>query len=808
MLTVAELHARGIAEGNAGRLRRARGLLERAVARAEGEQLARVQVSLAYALADLGEQERALRLCTEVADDPAAPVESRGVAESQRAVLLLHAARLAEALDAFGRAVDWLRGGDDVHLGRVYLNRGVLHLQLQRPTEAERDFALSTDHFTAAGLAVEAAKAEHNLGYARLLVGDLVGALQAMDAARAVLAPLSPAHEATCDQDRAEVLFAAGQVTQGRAALETAAAAYGAQRLRRHQAEAELALARRLLVSDPAEAERWARRAARRFRSGGQEAWASRAAAAELAAAVAQGRRAPRLLDEAERVAAALAGQGLTWEARAAELAGVRVRLARGEHDEAAAGVRRRRLSRRAPLDVRLAEREVRAELAARSGRRGEALGHLRQGLADLAGWQSSFGSLDLQTNVVGLGARLAARGLELATGSPDDRVLFEWSERARMLASRVQPVRAPADPELGAALAELRDSPTPDREAALRQRIQERAWHREGSGEVTEPLALDELRAALGDRVLVSHVVAGDTVTALVVRAEGVTRVPLTGRRALADLLGGLLPDLDVAAGELPGALGRAVRGDLVARLARLAAVLVEPVAALVGARPVVLTPSALLAGVPWSLLPGLVGRPVTVAQSATSWAGRSSAPWRAGRAGLIAGPRVARAGDEVRAVAKEWQVVDCLVGPEATAAAASSLAAGVDVLHVAAHGRHAAESPLFSGVQLADGTWFGYDVDQLAAVPDVVLLSACEVGRSTVRWGEELIGMTTAWLHAGARCVIASPAAVADEAAYDALVRVHRALAAGSAPAEALAGAVPAASADAPPAPFVCFG
>jgi CHAT domain-containing protein len=80
--------------------------------------------------------------------------------------------------------------------------------------------------------------------------------------------------------------------------------------------------------------------------------------------------------------------------------------------------------------------------------------------------------------------------------------------------------------------------------------------------------------------------------------------------------------------------------------------------------------------------------------------------------------------------------------------------------------------------------------------------------VGRSTVRWGEELIGMATAWLHAGARCVIASPAAVADQAAYDALVTVHRGLASGLEPAAALAAAVPAATADRPPVPFVCFG
>jgi hypothetical protein len=66
----------------------------------------------------------------------------------------------------------------------------------------------------------------------------------------------------------------------------------------------------------------------------------------------------------------------------------------------------------------------------------------------------------------------------------------------------------------------------------------------------------------------------------------------------------------------------------------------------------------------------------------------------------------------------------------------------------------------------------------------------------------------MSTAWLHAGARCVIASAAAVNDQAAYDVLVAVHEQLAAGVDPAAALAAAVPAVSADTAPVPLVCFG
>ncbi len=133
--------------------------------------------------------------------------------------------------------------------------------------------------------------------------------------------------------------------------------------------------------------------------------------------------------------------------------------------------------------------------------------------------------------------------------------------------------------------------------------------------------------------------------------------------------------------------------------------------------------------------------------------------------------------------------------------------LAASVDVFHVAAHGRHSADNPLFSGLELADGPWFGYDIDQLTAIPTTVILSACELGRSSVRWGEETIGMTVAWLHAGARTVIASPASVDDDVACTTLAATHHQLAAGRTPSEALANAMIEVG-GAVPAPFVCFG
>lgn len=808
-MTADDLHRRGVIAMNAGRLGSARRLLQRAGRAAErtGDLAthARVEASLAYVATDSSDPNRALELCERALAFPDLPRDVRGVLQAQRAAVLRRLGDPLGALDAFGAAIDALENLPQ-DLGKALQNRGLVHLDRHELAAAEADFAASAAVFQQAGEQVLWAKSVHNQGYVRYLAGDLVGALALMESVSDELHREGLLARAICGQDRAEVLLAAGLVDEGAMLLRDVALSYGQQRMRQRQAEAELVLARQLRSHDPAGALAAATTARTRFRRLGLDAWRVRAELEVLAARVAAEGRSPRLVRTAAETAEALAGQGMRWESVSARLLECRL-LVRSGHARAAASTLASARVSGAPLDVRLLAADVRAELAAARGRRAAAFEHLRQGLADLHAWQSSFGSLDLQTNVAGHGVRLGIRGLALAVASRRAATLFEWSERARMLASRVQPVRAPQNPEVVAGLAELRGDPSPAREAELRARIRELAWQRDGSREVLDPVALADLQAALrSDQALVAYVLTASEAVALVVTSDRTTWHDLGPRSALDQLLSGLLPDLDMAASELPPGLDTVVRGALVTRLDQLAGILVRPLD--LGDRSVVLTPSGALAGVPWTLLPGLAGRPVTVAQSATSWLARSATPLRTGSAGFVAGPRVARAEDEVTAAAKEWPAASVLTGDAATCEAVSALASRVDVLHVAAHGQHSSENPLFSGLQIADGLWFGYDIDQLRAVPDVVLLSACEVGRSTVRWGEELIGMATAWLHAGTRCVIASPAAVADRAAYDALVAVHQGLASGLTPAEALAAAVPPASADRPPVPFLCFG
>jgi CHAT domain-containing protein len=68
-------------------------------------------------------------------------------------------------------------------------------------------------------------------------------------------------------------------------------------------------------------------------------------------------------------------------------------------------------------------------------------------------------------------------------------------------------------------------------------------------------------------------------------------------------------------------------------------------------------------------------------------------------------------------------------------------------------------------------------------------VVLSACELGRASVRSGEEAVGMTAAWLHAGARSVLSSPVVIADDVACEALAHWHALVGKGQSPADALA-------------------
>jgi len=168
-----------------------------------------------------------------------------------------------------------------------------------------------------------------------------------------------------------------------------------------------------------------------------------------------------------------------------------------------------------------------------------------------------------------------------------------------------------------------------------------------------------------------------------------------------------------------------------------------------------------------------------------------------------------VERAEEEVRAAAETWPAATVLV--HATPSELLDAAAGADLVHVAAHGSHDAENPLFSAVELSGGLVFGYDLTRLHPAPRHVVLSACDLGLSSARPGAESLGMTAALLHGGTGSVIAGVARVADDIACEVAVAYHRRLSRGSLPSYALAGALSETGADGSGdrlAPLTCFG
>ena len=98
--------------------------------------------------------------------------------------------------------------------------------------------------------------------------------------------------------------------------------------------------------------------------------------------------------------------------------------------------------------------------------------------------------------------------------------------------------------------------------------------------------------------------------------------------------------------------------------------------------------------------------------------------------------------------------------------------------LLHIAAHGHHEPDNPLFSGVLLADGLLYGYDVAPNPALPAQVVLSSCDVGRTDDRPGGEPLGLVAALLRSGVSTVIAGTSRVSDQVAATVMTAYHQRL------------------------------
>ncbi|HET8643219.1 MAG TPA: CHAT domain-containing protein [Pseudonocardiaceae bacterium] len=764
-------------------------------------------------------------------------LELQGLAHGQHGLILIRNGRLTEAAEQLSVAVILLVDNPG-ELCRVLLNRSTLHLNTAALRQAELDATRCAEIAREHDLPVRYAKALDNLGYLELLRGDLPAALRLLDDAHRRLVRLAPAHSAVVAVDRARALRSAGLAREAEVELAAAIGLLRRHRLNQDLAEAELVRAEVALLDErPADAQVWARRAHQRFRRRGNETWAGLAELLMAQAWLATGQRLGKAAQTATRLAGELRASGLDEDARAAELVAAQAQLARGCPRAAAtvAGAVRLRAGDR--IGTRLMSRLVRAELAGARGDLRRRQAELRDGLRDLHRYQARFGSLDLRVASALHARRLAALGLAGALADGRAPVVFAWVERTRALVSRLPPVQPPPDARAAELLAELRGVRKALREAelagrrdqSLRRRrlelehlVRQRAWYAAGGTglKLGRPVPLGQVAAAVGDGCLVSFLTVRGQLHALVCGRRGARLFALGEVSQATGTLRRVRADLGAAAmSKAPAALRAVVGRSLRAGLRRLDDSLWRPLSGWAGEGPVVIVPTSSLSAVPWTCLPGLRGRPISVAPSATWWlAARDRHRGRVPRhAVFAAGPGVARGEAEVRQAAAVWSSATVLTGAAATAATVLAEAGTAGMLHVAAHGVHEPESPLFSCIQLADGPLFGYDLSRAASLPPHVVLSACELGLGEVRAGDEALGMTTALLHGGAVSVVAGVGRVQDDAACEVMIRHHKALHDGASPAYALADAVSVAefasstessTESSTMAPFVCFG
>jgi CHAT domain-containing protein len=127
-----------------------------------------------------------------------------------------------------------------------------------------------------------------------------------------------------------------------------------------------------------------------------------------------------------------------------------------------------------------------------------------------------------------------------------------------------------------------------------------------------------------------------------------------------------------------------------------------------------------------------------------------------------------------EAKEVAREYPQSAVYVEAEATKPRAVSLSPKYDVLHFAVHAELNEDDPMGSALLLAgvgkdDGRLKVGEIFSLDLKAGLVVLSACETGLGKLSNGDELIGLTRAFIYAGTPSIVTTLWKVNDRASYE---------------------------------------
>ncbi|MEV4508793.1 CHAT domain-containing tetratricopeptide repeat protein [Dactylosporangium sp. NPDC049525] len=799
---------------------------------------AEARMSHALILDDLGRPTAALREIDRAMADLQGQRRTR--ATMQRALILRRLGFDREAMDLYRGALRAFRqSGDEVWEARTLTNRGVLHGFRGNLRLAEADLRAAQALYNRLGMATAAAQVEHNLGFVAAQAGDVPTALARYDRAHDRL--WNTGVDAVSLLDRADLLLSVRLLPEADTAIRAAIAACTDGHLDSVLGQAHLMMARLSAAQSKAAESRAAAAAARKvFARQKRGVWIARARVAELAAVVASGRAHRGTLRDLRTAGRALVAAGWPQPGWEALLDAAQLAVDLGECATAAELLAETAAAWKlgpAPLRVRWSHVRARLELAC--GATAEAARAATAGLRVADEYRASLGATELRVRGSVEAAALAGLRLRLALDHGGPREALTWAQRCRSAALSLPPTHPSSDPVVARHLSELRRitgelaaAPAgPQRAGRLlrRQRsleaeIRRRSWRVPGSAPTARTdVPFVDLVAALDGRVLLELLAIDGVLHALVVSRTR-TRYRVTHR-----VVGPIAPvateleHLRIAlSGQILGQGGtsadRAARGvDALDRL------LLDPVADLIGTGSMVLVPTGALHAMPWTMLPRLRGRSMTVAPSAAIWWRVATQPPVDGPTVLVGAPSAPQAGAEVAQIAADQSRAGragatVLAGERARVAPTLAALDGAAIGHIASHGEFRVDNPLFSFLMLADGPLTVYDLSVLRRPPALLVLSGCDTGLAEVHPGDELMGLVSALLNMGTATVVASTGPVDDGATRVLMRDLYTHLGAGHPPATALAMAQSTARATAQaladPAlrastdSFVCFG
>jgi tetratricopeptide (TPR) repeat protein len=792
----------GDVEAGLRELRLAAGLARRAgLAELEADVLATLGVGLVYAgrtAAGLAAFDRAVSLCAGVL---------RARVRYRRSIVLWTLGRHPAGLEDAQHAVAVLsRAGDKLWTARALNVRGVLSTALGAPGRADADFAASARLFAETDQVLESIYPVENRVRPALAAGDLPAALSYLDEAAERYRPLN-VPTTSLSIDRCTVLLAAGLAVDALAEAETAIGAIESSR-GRPTMKAQLLLTAAncaLAAARPQAALDWAQAAYRLSRSQRSELWTARAALVLVQARYAAGGSSAALLRRVDQVCIRLTDVGSDDAAQAHLLAG-RVALDLGRRQAAARHLSAAARSlRRGPPLSRVSgwiSQALRAQ-AADDPRR--LLAACRRGLAVLDEHRFTLGASELRAQATAHGAELSLLAQRHAARAGPPRLLLTWSERWRATALAVPPVRPAADSELTDGLVALR-AVTGLLEKARQQGTAAEALRREqqrlesivracalrtrgNAGTLPGAIDVAELLDELGPAELI-EILDIDGLLYVLVCADGKVRRFTAGRTADAARAA------DFARFALRR-LGRARPGDdpgsalaiLAESGSRLEQTLLGPAARCLTGGPVIIVPPGRLHAIPWTLIPALADRPISVAPSARAWLqARRTRPPAHRRVVLARGPGLLSDGAEVTALAGLYDDATVLAEGEATTERVLRAMEGAWLAHIAAHGTFRADSPLFSSLRLHDGALTVYDFERLDQAPYRMLLPSCDSGVQAPAGADELLGLVASLLPLGTAGIVAAIVPINDEAAVPAMLELHRHLRTGQTIAESL--------------------